>query len=333
MKKILILLIAIYTTGTTFAQSNHKCNDNKVTDCSGSVKDVTLKVGGSYTPSGIDVGESKCDHKGCGGNVKKHKITYSSKRIDSPMRSSSFSFMSRSGSSGGINIDTSKPGTYEVTATCSEGCTGLGSGTVTVKECQICKKFKKAIDSLKQKLEKHNDRLDTLSDSLEGTEKEIVAVKADIKQAQQDIKETKKDLKNLKRLKAQTEKNGYEATKLRTRIANLEAQLAANIANGDDWNPVLKSRIAFLKGLAATLETAVDAVSTIAGAIAEAAETILEYTKILDAAKTLLATFQSELSQIKDDIEAVKDQSKLTQAQLKAKVLEFENHKKATGHK
>ena len=133
MKKILILLIAICTTGTTFAQSNHKCNDNKVTDCSGSVKDVTIKVGGSYTPSGIKAGESKCDQ--CGENVKKHKITYSSKRTDSPTRSSSFSFMSRSGSSGsgGVNIDTSKPGTYEVTATCSEGCSGLGSGTVEVK--------------------------------------------------------------------------------------------------------------------------------------------------------------------------------------------------------
>lgn len=111
MKKVLILSAAVFTATVTFAQSNHVCNQNDVTKCSESVKDTVIKVGGSYTPSGIKAGESKCDHTGCGGNVKKHKITYDTSEVD-----------------------TSKAGEYNVTATCSEGCSNLGPGTVTVKE-------------------------------------------------------------------------------------------------------------------------------------------------------------------------------------------------------
>ena len=113
MRKLLkLLLIPAFALILMSVGANHVCNSDKVTNCSGKVKDVTIQIGGSYSPSGGTEGKDCCSD--CGGNVTNHTITYDDSEVD-----------------------TSTPGTYTVTATCDKSCTGISDGTVTVEDIAI----------------------------------------------------------------------------------------------------------------------------------------------------------------------------------------------------
>ncbi|MCV6637027.1 hypothetical protein, partial [Candidatus Albibeggiatoa sp. nov. NOAA] len=84
MKKILILLIAVFTATTTFAQRNHRCKDNYQggTDCSGSitVSPTQPKKGDTVTASGGTPGTAQtCSECGKSDPNDKHSINITPK--------------------------------------------------------------------------------------------------------------------------------------------------------------------------------------------------------------------------------------------------------------
>ncbi|MGL4853702.1 MAG: hypothetical protein ACRC37_00400 [Lentisphaeria bacterium] len=152
---------------------------------------------------------------------------------------------------------------------------------------------------------------------------------------QSDIASAEAHRDNLQKTIDEANEKGFQLTSVRIRLAELETELAANIINGDTFNPLLNSQIAILKAIIFAFETVGDLVQFLADLADELISTVQNILDLISrrtGISGLIDTISNSVNGLEKTIDALSSDVELQIALLNQYKAELALHKNQNNH-